>query len=182
MKIYLTILLVFLGTVIADGILLPGLFRAYGSLVEFSFLACLLIVYGDEPMFLMIGVVASLMLELWAGLYLGSVIVAWLIAVAVWQACTRFLNIEPLIRTARLAVTGWIVAVGIGYLLMIVMSVAFVIIEKYLYRASVSWDTLALAVASPAVWFTAGLGLVACVYLLRLPGSRALPPIGKFYI
>ncbi len=182
MKIFLTLIAVFAGSVVLDGMILPGLFHIYGSLLEFVFLASVLIVYGDEPMFLIWGLVAALMLELWSGFYLGSVMVAWVAAVAVWRACTRILSIEPSIHSSRLSVINRIAAVGLGYMLAAVMSVVFFAVEKYIYGDPVTWYALSSMASSLGLWVMGGIGILVCTFLLRLPGVRSLPAVGKFYI
>lgn len=181
-KIIIAIFAVLVGAVIADGILLPSLFHIYGGLFGFVFLAAVVSVYGNETYIVILGSLAAFSLELWHGFYLGSLILSWLMAVVAWRALTAWLNIGPSIKDNDLSVKNLISLIGIGYLLTAVMSVSFLIIEKYLYRVPVSWATLGLTASSLTVWLVSGIGMALFVALLRLPGHRSLPASGKFYI
>lgn len=173
MRIVLIIILIFLGTTVAEGIFLPGLFHIYGGLLGFAFLASLLLVYGNEPNVLVMALLAALILELWRGFYLASVISAFIFSVGIWQVLSYFFNIEPLINHSRIYLFSLVSLLAIGYLLVAGMSVVFLAVEKYIYRADITWDTLRLAALSPAVWFVTGCGLLICTVLMRLPDGPA---------
>jgi hypothetical protein len=168
--------------VLIAGILLPALFHLNGGLIVFAFLAALIMVYGVTVAFIVCGAVAAFAFELWYGFYLGSLILAWLAAVAIWQVCTQFFNVEPSIKNYASPIFSIPPLLLMGYLLVGGMSVVFLFVEKYFYHAESSWDTLRLIVLSPMAWLITGCGIMACILILRLPGRKAVPAAGKFYI
>ncbi|OGN27649.1 MAG: hypothetical protein A2941_01520 [Candidatus Yanofskybacteria bacterium RIFCSPLOWO2_01_FULL_49_17] len=182
MRILLTASLLFVAVVIAEGMILPAFFNIYGTLLGFVFLVSLLVVYGNMPTALITGSLVALMLELWRGFDFGSATLSFLAAAATWQVLTDSFDITPFIGRSRLYLTDTLMAIGVGYTLFAVTSAVFLVIEKYIYRIGVSWQMLGLIFRSPAILLAIGIGMVICVFLLRLPGQRAMPLAGKFYI
>jgi len=167
MKI-LSIMLIFAGVILIDGILLPSLFHVYGGLLGFAFLASLLVVYGNEPAILVLALVVSFALELWHGFYFASLAGAVICTAGIWQMANDFFSIEPFINQREASLSSALPLLGVGYVLVAVTSIVFLGIEKYLYRADVSWATLRLAVLSPTGWLVVGCGLMTCMLLMRL--------------
>ena len=182
MKIILVAALVFMMTIITAGIILPSLLHIYGGFLVFAYLTALFLVYGNSPTIFILAFVAAFFLELWHGWYLGSAILAVLATASIWQSISQFFSIEPFIKHSRINLLSLGALIGVGYLLVASMSIVFMSIEKYIYRANVTWNTLHLTVASPAIWLVTGAGLVVCLLALRLPGYKSMPATGKFYI
>jgi hypothetical protein len=182
MKIIFTIILIFIGLVIIDGILLPSLFHIYGGLLGLAFMASLIIVYGTEPSVIILGLLIAFVLEALHGFYLASIVSAWLCGIFIWLMIKRFFNIEPLIEYNKIQWSSFVPLLGIGYILVVAISVIFLLVGKFVYQSEATWTTLWLIALSPMIWLITGCGLVFCMLLMRLPGQKSMPSAGKFYI
>ncbi len=150
-----------------DGSVLPGLLGRADNFLVFAFLAALLIAFGIENRMLYIGLIVGLFCEWWYGYYFGSLLLSWLVMALCWHWTTRFLSIAPLADSSSVLI---IPLLGVGYVLVMVESVVFVAVQKYLYGAG-DWSILGVIALLPGVWISVGIALAVYAILSTITSN-----------
>jgi len=164
----LKIFLIILGGILAiiiDGVVMPSLFHIRELFLVSLFLIALILTQGFRPAVLACGITIAWLTELWTGLFVGSLVLPWLVAFGAWEILTHFFSLRPLSEVRDLLNGSLLAVIGFGLFLLMMFSSLLMI--KIWYG---QWDLVAfnLAIKNPFLIFYEIIGLSVCMYFLSL--------------
>lgn len=159
------IILIWLGVIIADGIVLPaltGLPSGFGTIVLLSVLA---ITFGIHRWVIGLGILIAGIAELIFGMYFGAIIGSWLIMAWGWHLLNRFLNMKPMIEDNSLIAILPLTLFGLG--LFIVGEAALWVTSRFVYEPKLTPSNLVHVVLSPIVLGITAAELIVIFFIFR---------------
>ncbi|HZZ99126.1 MAG TPA: hypothetical protein VFK07_00235 [Candidatus Paceibacterota bacterium] len=172
MRKWILLILIALMTILANGVLMPALFGLKENFLNLILLTALILVFGPRRWVIWFGIVFAFCVEFSSGLYLGSLVLPWLLAVWLWYLMTSVFSLKPFGETETFHV---LIHLCIGLVVLAAFSAAYVILEKIFYDHQVGFSVIRMAVRQPVIWITAVIALALYLFLLRLVEPPAKP-------
>lgn len=168
------LILIFVLTILTDGIVMPAFLHVHESFLVFVFFAALVVRYSEEPNLIGWGIAFAIVSELLLGLYPGTLVIAWLLTLGAWHLSMRLISLKLSLESVANVIPLLIGEFGVLSLLFIFVSAA----SRLFYRDTGAFLTLTTLIRTPFfVWYGVIAGLV---YLVTLNSIRREPKFSRY--
>ncbi|MEK9158278.1 MAG: hypothetical protein AAB638_03835 [Patescibacteria group bacterium] len=165
MKI-LTAIIIWIGVLLFDGVLLPATSNILIGMGSIVFLVALVVSQGLHRWVVSLGVALALTTEIIFGLYLGTLVGAWLVALWVWYGINRFLSLKSVVEDSSLVTL--LPSLISGLLVLFAMLFAQWGLVRIFYESSISLSVFSNLLTSPRIIIIVAVELLIVIALFGL--------------